>query len=41
MSLLDRLDYVKAHTSLPETPDLAQIEAFRMEVNERVARDEI
>lgn len=36
-----RLDYAKAHTSLPEEPDLARIESFRMEVNERVVRDEI
>lgn len=36
-----RLDYAKEHTSLPEAPDLAQIEAFQMEVNERVVRDEI
>lgn len=36
-----RLDYAKEHTSLPEKPDLARIEAFQMEVNERVVRDEI
>lgn len=36
-----RLDYAKEHTSLPETPDLTRIEAFQMEVNERVVRDEI
>lgn len=36
-----RLDYAKEHTALPETPDLAQIETFQMEVNERVVRDEI
>ena len=36
-----RLDYAREHTSLSETPDLAQIEAFQMEVNERVVRDEI
>ena len=36
-----RLDHAKEHTSLPETPDLARIEAFQMEVNERVVRDEI
>lgn len=36
-----RLDYAKEHTSLPEVPDLARIEAFQMEVNERVVRDEI
>lgn len=36
-----RLDYAKEHTSLPETPDLARIESFQMEVNERVVRDEI
>lgn len=35
-----RLDYAKENTSLPEMPDLAQIEAFQMEVNERVVRDE-
>ncbi|WP_243149408.1 nucleotidyltransferase domain-containing protein [Colidextribacter sp. OB.20] len=35
-----RLDYAKEHTSLPEMPDLARIEAFKMEVNERVVRDE-
>ncbi len=36
-----RLDYAAKHTSLPETPDLAVIEAFQMEVNERVVRGEI
>ncbi|MCI9352087.1 MAG: nucleotidyltransferase [Lawsonibacter sp.] len=36
-----RLDYAREHTSLPETPDLARIEAFQMEVNERVVRNEI
>ena len=36
-----RLDYAKQNTSLPEAPDLPQIEAFQMEVNERVVRDEI
>lgn len=36
-----RLDYARVHTSLPEEPDLARIEAFRMEVNERVVRGEI
>ena len=36
-----RLDYAKKNTSLPEAPDLAQIEAFQMEVNERVVRGEI
>ena len=36
-----RLDYAREHTSLPETPDLARIEAFQMEINERVVRDEI
>ena len=36
-----QLDYAREHTALPETPDLAQIEAFQMEVNERVVRDEI
>ena len=36
-----RLDYAKEHTSLPEMPDLARIEAFKMEVNERVVRDEL
>ena len=36
-----RLDYAKEHTALPETPDLARIEAFQMEVNERVVRDEL
>ncbi len=36
-----RLDYAREHTSLPEAPDLARIEAFQMEVNERVVRDEI
>lgn len=35
-----RLDYAKKNTSLSEAPDLAQIEAFQMEVNERVVRDE-
>lgn len=36
-----RLDYARKHTSLPEAPDMARIEAFQMEVNERVVRDEI
>lgn len=36
-----RLDYAKEHTALPEIPDLTRIEAFQMEVNERVVRDEI
>ena len=36
-----RLDYAKQNTSLPEAPDLPRIEAFQMEVNERVVRDEI
>ncbi len=36
-----RLDYAREHTSLPEEPDLARIEAFQMEVNERGVRDEI
>lgn len=35
-----RLDYAKQNTFLPETPDLARIEAFQIEVNERVVRDE-
>lgn len=35
-----RLDYAKQNTSLPEASDLIQIEAFQMEVNERVVRDE-
>ena len=35
-----RLDYAKENTSLPEAPDLARIEAFQMEVKERVVRDE-
>ena len=39
--LEQRLDYAKEHTSLPESPDLARIEAFQMEVNERVVRDEL
>ena len=39
--LEQRLDYAKEHTSLPEAPDLARIEAFQMEVNERVVQDEI
>ena len=39
--LEQRLDYAKEHTALPEAPDLARIEAFQMEVNERVVRDEI
>ena len=38
--LEQRLDYAKQNTSLPEAPDLAAIEAFQMEVNERVVRDE-
>ncbi len=36
-----RLDYGAKYNSLPEAPDLARIEAFQMEVNERVVRDEI
>ena len=36
-----RLDYAAKYTSLPEAPDMAAIEAFQMEVNERVVRDEI
>lgn len=36
-----RLDYAAKHTSLPEAPDMAAIEAFQMEVNERVVRGEI
>ena len=36
-----RLDYAAKHTSLPEVPDLAEIEAFQMEVNERVVRGEV
>ena len=36
-----RLDYAAKHTSLPETPDMTAIEAFQMEVNERVVRGEI
>ena len=39
--LEQRLDYAGKHTSLPEEPDLARIEAFQMEINERVVRDEI
>ena len=35
-----RLDYAKKNTSLPEEPGLAQIEAFQIEVNEKVVRDE-
>lgn len=35
------LDYAAKHTSLPEMPDLAAIEVFQMEVNERVVRSEI
>lgn len=31
-----RLDYAKEHTTFPEIPDLARVEAFQMEVNERV-----
>lgn len=40
-NLEKRLEYAKQNTSLPEAPDLARIEAFQMEVNERVVRDEI
>ena len=40
-SLERQLDYAKEHTSLPEMPDLVRIEAFQMEINERVVRDEI
>lgn len=36
-----RLSYAKQNTSLPEAPDLSRIEAFQMEVNERVVRGEI
>ena len=36
-----RLDYAAKHTSPPETPDMAAIKAFQMEVNERVVRGEI
>ena len=36
-----RLDYAAKYTSLPEAPDMAAIEAFQMEVNERVVRGEI
>lgn len=36
-----RLEYAKQHTALPEAPDLARIEAFQMEVNESVIRNEI
>jgi len=36
-----RLEYAKENTALPETPNPARIEAFQMEVNERVVRDEI
>ena len=36
-----RLDYAKAHTSLPERPDLEGIKAFQMEVNEKVVQGEI
>ena len=39
--LEQRLEYARQNTSLPETPDLARIEAFQMEVNERVVRNEI
>lgn len=37
---LRRLENAQKNTSLSEAPDLAQIEAFQMEVNERVVRDE-
>ena len=36
-----RLEYAKQNTSLPEAPNLARIESFQMEGNERVVRDEI
>lgn len=36
-----RLDYAAKHTSLPEAPDMASIEAFQMETNEKVVRGEI
>lgn len=39
--LEQRLDYAAKHTSLPKTPDMAAIEAFQMELNERVVRGEI
>lgn len=40
-NLEKRLDYAREHTSLPEAPDFARIEAFQIEVSERVVRDEI
>ena len=36
-----RLNYAAKHTSLPESPDMTGIEAFQVEVNERVVWGEI
>ena len=36
-----RLECAKQNTSLPEVPDMARIEAFQMELKEKVVRDEI
>ena len=36
-----RVEYAGRNTSLPEEPDWEQIEAFQMEVNERVVRDDV
>lgn len=41
MELLDRPEYARQNTSLPEAPDPARIGAFRMEVDERVVRNEV
>lgn len=36
-----QLDYARQNASLPDAPDLDRIEAFQMEVNERMVRGEI
>ena len=36
-----KLDNAAAHTTLPDEPDMAQVQAYVMAVNERVVRDEI
>ncbi len=36
-----KLDNAAAHTALPDEPDMAQVQAYVMAVNERVVRDEI
>ena len=36
-----RLDYAKANTNLPESPDYKRINEFVMSVNERIVKGEI